>query len=63
MPVSLRASTLTGSIGTAPGDIVGRLGLMAAIFYLLTAGTPVWRCRRVITRSAASLVLAGPQPA
>ena len=60
--VFLWASTLIGSIGTALGDIVDTLGLMAAIFYLLTAGTAVWYYRRVITRSASSFVLGGVLP-
>jgi hypothetical protein len=60
--VFLWASTLTGPIGTALGDIVDTLGLMAAIFYLLTAGTAVWYYRRVITRSASSFVLGGVLP-
>jgi amino acid transporter len=60
--VFLWASTLIGPIGTALGDIVSTLGLMAAIFYLLTAGTAVWYYRRAITSSAASFVLGGVLP-
>jgi amino acid transporter len=58
----LWASTLIGSIGTALGDIVSTLGLMAAMFYLLTASTAVWYYRRVITRSAANFILGGVLP-
>jgi hypothetical protein len=43
----------------ALGDIVSTLGLMAAIFYLLTAGTAVWHYRRAAMRSASSFVLGG----
>jgi amino acid transporter len=60
--VFLWASTLIGPIGTALGDIVSTLGLMAAIFYLLTAGTAVWYYRRTITASAPSFVLGGVLP-
>jgi len=38
----LWAATLIGSIGKALADIVSTLGLIAAMFYLLTAGTSVW---------------------
>jgi hypothetical protein len=60
--VFLWGSTLIGSIGQALGDIASTLGLMAAIFYLLTAGTAVWYYRRVITASAANLILGGILP-
>jgi amino acid transporter len=60
--VFLWASTLIGPIAKALGDIVASLGLMAAIFYLLTAATAVWYYRRVITVSAANLVLGGVLP-
>jgi amino acid transporter len=60
--VFLWASTLISTIGDALGDIVATLGLMAAIFYLLTAGTAVWYCRRTITSSAANFVLGGVLP-
>jgi amino acid transporter len=61
--VFLWASTLIGPIGQALGDIVSTLGLMAAIFYLLTAGTAVWYYRRTITSSPSNLVLGGVLPA
>lgn len=60
--VFLWAQTLIGSIGTALGDIVSTLGLMAAMFYLLTAGAAVWYYRRVIARSASNLILGGVLP-
>ncbi|TVZ06633.1 APC family permease [Trebonia kvetii] len=60
--VFLWASTLISTIGDALGDIVATLGLMAAIFYLLTAGTAVWYYRRTITSSAANFVLGGVLP-
>jgi amino acid transporter len=60
--VFLWASTLIGSIGQALGDIVSTLGLMAAIFYLLTAVTATWYYRRSISSSAANFVLGGILP-
>jgi amino acid transporter len=60
--VFLWAATLIGSIGTALSDIVSTLGLIAAMFYLLTAGTAVWYYRKSITTSASNLVLGGVLP-
>ncbi len=60
--VFLWASTLIGSIGRALSDTVSTLGLMAAIFYLLTAGTAVWYYRRVIMSSASNFFLGGVLP-
>ena len=60
--VFLWGSTLIGSIGTALIDIVSTLGLMAAIFYLLTAGTAVWYYRRTILAGTANLILGGILP-
>jgi hypothetical protein len=60
--VFLWASTLIGSIGKALGDIVAALGLMAAIFYLLTAATAIWYYRRVITENTGNFVLGGVLP-
>jgi amino acid transporter len=60
--VFLWASTLIGTIGAALADIVDTLGLMAAIFYLLTASTAVWYYRRIITSSAANFFLGGVLP-
>ena len=60
--VFLWGSTLIGSIGRALNDIVSTLGLMAAIFYLLTAGTAVWYYRRSILANAGNLILGGILP-
>lgn len=60
--VFLWGSTLIGSIGKALVDIVSTLGLMAAIFYMLTAGTAVWYYRRSITQNAGNLILGGVLP-
>jgi amino acid transporter len=60
--VFLWGSTLIGPIGTALGDIVNTLGLMAAIFYFLTATAAIWYYRRTITSSAGNLILAGILP-
>jgi amino acid transporter len=61
--VFLWASTLIGPIGTALSDIVSTLGLIAAMFYLLTAGTAVWYYRREIMRSGSDFFLGGFLPA
>jgi amino acid transporter len=58
----LWGSTLIGSIGKALADITATLGLIAAMFYLLSAGTAVWYYRRVIMRSASNFVLGGVLP-
>jgi amino acid transporter len=60
--VFLWAQTLIGPIGKALGDIVSTLGLMAAMFYLLTAGAAIWYYRRVIMRGASNLILGGVLP-
>jgi amino acid transporter len=60
--VFLWASTLIGPIGQALDDIVSTLGLMAAIFYLLTAATAVWYYRRVVLASTSSFLLGGVLP-
>jgi amino acid transporter len=60
--VFLWGSTLIGSIGRALNDIVSTLGLMAAIFYLLTAGTAVWYYRRSILASTGNFILGGILP-
>lgn len=60
--VFLWASTLIGSIGKALSDIVSTLGLMAAMFYLLTASAAVWYYRRVIMRGASNFILGGVLP-
>ena len=58
----LWAATLIGPIGTALGDIVSTLGLIAAMFYLLTAGTAVWFYRRTLTTSVAAFIIGGVLP-
>ncbi len=60
--VFLWGSTLVGSIGTALSDVVSTLGLMAAMFYLLTALTAIWAYRHSITSSASTFVLGGVLP-
>ena len=61
--VFLWGTTLIGTIGNALADITATLGLIAAMFYLLTAGTAVWYYRRVIVRSASNFFLGGVLPA
>jgi amino acid transporter len=60
--VFLWGSTLLGSIGKALADITATLGLIAAMFYLLTAGTAVWYYRRVIMRGTSNFILGGLLP-
>jgi amino acid transporter len=60
--VFLWASTLVGSIGDILNDVVATLGLMAAIFYLLTAFTAIWYYRRTILSDAGNLILGGVLP-
>jgi amino acid transporter len=60
--VFLWGTTLFSSIGTALQNIVSTLGLMAAIFYFLTAFTAIWYYRKVITKSAGNLILGGIFP-
>jgi len=61
--VFLWGTTLIGTIGKALADITSTLGLIAAMFYLLTAGTAVWFYRRVIMSSASDFFLGGVLPA
>jgi hypothetical protein len=58
----LWGTTLIGSIGKALADIVSTLGLIAAIFYLLTASAAVWFYRRTIMSSASNFFLGGFLP-
>jgi hypothetical protein len=60
--VFLWGTTLIGSIGKALADIVSTLGLIAAIFYLLTASAAVWFYRRTIMSSASNFFLGGFLP-
>jgi amino acid transporter len=58
----LWGSTLIDSVGQALNDVVSTLGLMAAIFYLLTATTAIWCYRKTIVRSARDFILGGLLP-
>ncbi|MCV7344199.1 APC family permease [Mycolicibacterium rhodesiae] len=58
----LWGSTLIGAVGEALANIVSTLGLMAAIFYLLTAVTAIWCYRRQIASSAKDFVIGGLMP-
>jgi len=60
--VFLWGSTLIDSVGAALSDIVSTLGLMAAIFYLLTASTAIWCYRHQIAASATDFVIGGLLP-
>lgn len=60
--VFLWGSTLIGAVGEALANIVSTLGLMAAIFYLLTAVTAIWCYRHQITSSAKDFVIGGLMP-
>lgn len=60
--VFLWGSTLIGAVGEALSNIVSTLGLMAAIFYLLTAATAIWCYRHQITSSAKDFVIGGLMP-
>jgi len=61
--VFLWGTTLASSVGKALTDIVSTLGLIAAIFYLLTASAAVWYYRRVIMRKPSDFFLGGFLPA
>jgi len=60
--VFLWGTTLFSSIGHALDNIVSTLGLMAAIFYFLTAFTAIWYYRKVITKGAGNFILGGVLP-
>jgi amino acid transporter len=60
--VFLWGTTLFSSIESALTNIASTLGLMAAIFYFLTAFTAIWYYRRVITKGAGNLILGGILP-
>lgn len=60
--VFLWGSTLVATVGQALNDIVNTLGLMAAIFYLLTATAAVWCYRKTIIQSGKNFVLGGVLP-
>jgi amino acid transporter len=58
----LWGSTLIDSVGQALNDVVSTLGLMAAIFYLLTATTAIWCYRTTIVRTPKDFILGGLLP-
>ncbi len=60
--VFLWGITLFHTIDSALSNIVSTLGLMAAIFYFMTAVAAIWYYRSVITASAANFVLGGVMP-
>lgn len=60
--VFLWATTLFDSIGEALQDIVSTLGLMAALFYLLTAVAAIWCHRQQVLTSAKDFVLGALLP-
>ncbi len=60
--VFLWGTTLFSSINSALSNIVSTLGLMAAVFYLMTAVAAIWYYRRVITANAGNLILGGILP-
>lgn len=60
--VFLWASTLFDSIGEALENVVSTLGLMAAIFYLLTAVAAIWAHRHVVVSNPKDFVLGALLP-
>jgi amino acid transporter len=60
--VFLWGTTLFSSINSALSNIVSTLGLMAAIFYMMTAFTAIWFYRRVITKGAGNIIFGGILP-
>ncbi len=58
----LWGSTLIDSVGQALNDVVSTLGLMAAIFYLLTATTAIWCYRTTIIKTPRDFILGGLLP-
>jgi len=60
--VFLWGSTLFDSIGQALEDILSTLGLMAAIFYLLTAVAAIWCHRHQVLTNAKDFILGALLP-
>lgn len=58
----LLSSWLNRSVGQALANIVSALGLLAALFYVLTALAAVWYYRRVLWQSAGNFLLGGLLP-
>jgi amino acid transporter len=61
--VLLALTLATGSIGAALTNIVSSLGLIAILFYGLTAAASVWQGRHGLTTSAMALLAGGVLPA
>jgi len=58
----LALALATGSVGRALGNVVASLGLIAVLFYGLTAAAAVWHHRRTLARSPADLLGCGVLP-
>jgi len=58
----LGVALVTGSVGRALGNVVASLGLIAIVFYGLTAAAAVWHGRQSLGRSAADFVFGGLLP-
>jgi amino acid transporter len=60
--VLLALTLATGSIGRALGNVVSSLGLIAVLFYGVTAAAAVWHYRGTLARSTADLIAGGVLP-
>lgn len=60
--VLLALTLATSSIARALGNVVSSLGLIAVLFYGLTAAAAVWQGRGTLARSAADLIAGGVLP-
>jgi amino acid transporter len=60
--VLLAVTLATGSVGRALGNVVASLGLIAVLFYGLTAAAAVWHHRGTLARSRAELISGGLLP-
>lgn len=58
----LALALATGSVGRALGNVVASLGLIAVLFYGLTAAAAVWHHRGTLARSGADLIAGGVLP-
>jgi amino acid transporter len=56
-------SLVTGGIAAALSNVVSALGLIALLFYGLTAAAALWHFRDSLTKSAGNLILGGILPA
>ena len=59
----LLATLAAGSVGEALSNVVSSLGLMAVIFYGLTAAAAVWQGRHTLCTSWRTALLGGLLPA